>query len=109
MEYKLGVKDRLMLLGVLPAEGALATIRIVNELRLALAMNEAEYADLQVIEGDGQLNWNQAAEAAAGPRAIEIGAKGQEIIRKALGKLDKDEKLAADHISICDIFEYTGD
>ena len=106
MEYNMGIRERLVLLGVLPAEGTLATIRIVNELRQALSPGEAEYADLQMVEGDGQLRWNQEAENAAGPRAIEIGAKGQEIIRDALGKLDKDEKLIADHIAICDLFEY---
>jgi len=109
MEYKLGVKDRLVLGGILPTEGNLVTIRIVNDLRMALGFSEAEYADLQMVESDKQLQWNQAAEAAAGPRAIEIGAKGQEIIRKALGKLDKDEKLLPDHLELCDTFEYTGD
>jgi len=109
MEYQLGVKDRLVLLGVLPPEGNLATIRIVREMREALSFSEAEHADLQMeeVEGGG-IKWNQVGAAAVGPRAFEIGAKGQEIIRAALKKLDKDEKLVADHISLCDIFEYEG-
>ena len=109
MEYQLGVKDRLVLLAILPSESGLASIRIINDMRLSLAPSEAEFNDLQMEQVDENLRWNQTAEEAIGPRAFEIGAKGQEIIRKALEKLDKDEKLVADHLGICDIFEYTGD
>ena len=105
MEYQLGVKDRLMLLNVLPPEGNLATIRIVTELRLALSFSEAEHADLQLVQMEGGgLKWNPNAPS----REFEIGAKGQEIVRAALKKLDDDKKLTTDHIEICDIFEYTG-
>jgi len=109
MEYKLKVKDRLVLAGLLPPEGNLATMRIVHELRMAAGIEEAEFADLQIQEtGDGRLTWSQEQEAIAGPKVIEIGAKGQEIIRAALKKLDDDEKLAADHLDLCDLFEYEG-
>ena len=105
MEYKLGVKDRLVLLGILPPEGNLATIRIVRELREALSFSETEHADLQMVQEDGQIRWE---EGAVPDRPIEIGAKGQEIVRDALAKLDKDEKLTADHLALCDTFEYEG-
>ena len=102
MKYDMGVKERVVLLGVLPAEGRLTTIRIVRELREALSFSEAEHKDLQMKQDGDRLTWTQNAP----PRAIEIGAKGQEIIRAALGKLDADEQLTADHIVICDLFEY---
>ena len=105
MEYDMGVGDRLVLLGILPPEGNLATIRIVRKLREALSFDEAEHADAQIVQDGDMLRWNKDAPA----RAIEIGAKGQEIIRSALGKLDKEEKLAEDHISLCDLFEYVSD
>lgn len=108
MKYDMGIRDRLVLLAVLPRESALATIRIVNDLRLALSPDEAEYKDLQMIEVEGGgVKWSDKAAQAAGPREFEVGAKGQEIIRAALGKLDKDEKLTTEHIAICDLFEYT--
>ena len=108
MEYELGIRDRLVLLAILPAESGLATIRIINDMRLALAPTEAEFGDLQMEQIDTNLRWNVEAEEAAGPRSFEIGAKGQEIVRAALKKLDDDKKLTTDHIEICDIFEYTG-
>ena len=102
MEYKLGVRDRLVLLGSLPPEGNLATIRIVRELRENLSFSEAEHADLQMVEADGQLRWK---EGAIPDRAIEIGAKGQEIIRSALSKLDAEDKIREEHLDLCDLFE----
>ena len=109
MEYKLKVKDRLVLAGLLPPEGNLATMRIVHELRMAVGIDEAEFKDLQIHETeDGRLTWSQEQEAIAGPKSVEIGAKGQEIVRAALKKLDDDEKLAADHLDLCDLFEYEG-
>lgn len=108
MEYKLTVKDRLVLAGLLPETGNLATMRIVHDLRMAVGIDEAEFQDLQIQETDGRLQWSQKQEAIAGPKSIEIGAKGQEIVRAALKKLDDEEKLAADHLELCDMFEYEG-
>ena len=46
MQYTLSVKGRLMLLGILPAEGDLTTIRIVRELREGLSFSETEHKQL---------------------------------------------------------------
>ena len=100
MEYKFGVKDRLMLLGILPPEGNLATIRIVRELREALSFGEAEHGDLQIVQQGEQIAWSAEQEAISGPKAVDIGGKGQEIIREALEKLDKDEKLTDDLLDL---------
>ena len=106
MKYDMGVHERLVLLNILPPEGNLATIRIVREMREALSFSEAEHEDVQIVQADGGgVTWNQDAPS----RDIEIGAKGQEIVREALGKLDKDEKLTADHLELCDLFEYESD
>ncbi len=110
MEYELGVKDRITLAGLLSETGTLATMRIVHELRMSIGIPEAEYLDLQIqeIEG-GRLIWSQEQEAKAGPKSVEIGAKGQELIRDALEKLDKEEKLREEHLDLVDLFEYESD
>jgi len=105
MEYKLTVRDRLVLLSILPAEGNLTTIRILRELRENLSFSEAEHADLQITQTDGQLRWKEGAVPA---RAIDIGPKATEQVREALGKLDKEKKLTADHLDLCDLFEFEG-
>lgn len=106
MEYKIGVRDRLVLLAILPETGNLTTIKIVRELREALSFNETEHADLQMKQDGERLTWEEGAIPA---RTVEVGAKGQEIIRDALGKLDKDATMTADHLDLCDMFEYEGE
>lgn len=102
MRYEMGVRDRLALLSVLPVEGTLTTIRIVRELREALSFGEAEHRDLQMVEEGGQIRWEPQAER---KRGIEIGGKGQEIVRAALRKLDEEGKLREEHVALCDLFE----
>jgi len=106
MQYTLSVKGRLMLLGILPAEGDLTTIRIVRELREALSFSEGEHADLQMQQQDGRIMWQ---EGAVPDKSIDVGPKAAEVIRTALGKLDKDQKLTADHLELVDLFEYEGE
>jgi len=105
MEYALPVKTRLMLLGILPAEGDLTTIRIVRELREGLSFSEAEHKDLQMMQEDNQVRW---AEGAVPEKVLDIGPKAQEVIRAAIKKLDDEKKLVPDHLELCDLFEYDG-
>ena len=105
VEYTLSVKERLVLVAILPPEGDLTTIRIVRELREALSFSEAEHADLQMKQEDNQIRWE---EGAVPNKKLDIGPKAQEVIREALGKLDKDKKLTPDHLELVDLFEYEG-
>lgn len=105
MQMPLTVKDRLVLLNILPETGDLTTIRIVRELREALSFSEAEHADLQMVQDGGMVRW---VEGAIPDKAVDIGPKAGDTIRAALGKLDKEKKLTADHLDLCDLFEYTG-
>ena len=103
MEYTLSVKARLVLLGILPPEGNLTTIRIVRELREGLSFSEGEHKDLQMVQEGQQLRWE---EGAVPDKVLDIGAKGQEVIREAIKKLDDDKKLVPDHLELVDLFEY---
>ena len=105
MEYTLSVKIRLMLLGILPAESNLTTIRIVRELREGLSFSEGEHKDLQMKQEDNQLRWK---EGAVPDKVLDIGPKAQEVIREAIKKLDDDKKLVPDHLELVDLFEYEG-
>ena len=105
MKFDLGVRERLVLLGILPAEGSLATIRIVRELREALSFSEAEHEDLQMKQVDNQIRWE---EGAVPDKKLDIGPKAAEVIRAAIKKLDDEKKLTADHLELVDLFEYEG-
>ena len=105
MEYTLSVKARLMLLGILPAESNLTTIRIVRELREGLSFSEGEHKDLQMVQDGQQLQWQ---EGAVPDKVLDIGPKAQEVIREAIKKLDDDKKLVPGHLELVDLFEYEG-
>ena len=105
MEYTLSVKERLVLVAILPPEGDLTTIRIVRELREGLSFSEAEHEDLQMKQVDNQVRWE---EGAVPNKKLDIGPKAAEVIRKAIKKLDDEKKLTADHLELVDLFEYEG-
>jgi hypothetical protein len=103
MEYKLSIRQRIVLLSILPEQGDLLSLRIVRQLREDLSFSEAEQADCQLVSDAGQVRWK---EGAVPDKAIDIGPKGQEVVRTALKKLDDDKALRLDQLDLCDLFEY---
>jgi hypothetical protein len=97
----LSVAERLILLQALPEEGDLTTIRIVSKLRGDLSFNEDEHAVLAFEATDVGVKWNSDADP---QREYDFGAKARDTIVKALTKLDKDGKLRAEHLTVCDKF-----
>ena len=106
MEYTLSVKARLMLLGILPAEGDLTTIRIVRELREGLSFSETEHKQLKFRQDGSMLQWDEKAKVP--DKELDIGPKALEVIRAAIKKLDDEKKLVPDHLELVDLFEYEG-
>lgn len=105
MQLKAG--ERLTLLMVLPEQGDLTTIRIVDTLRADLSFTEDEHAALEIAvdpEG-GSVRWNGEADTG---REYEFGAKAREVIVKALEKMSSEGKLTAQHLTVCDKFGLEG-
>lgn len=99
------VPERLTMLGLLPpAVGNLLTVKIVHDLRQAIAFSEEDLGILQFEQNDGQLRWKDGI----GPKGIEVGPQVAKIIHDELGKLDKNEKLREDHLTLVEKFEYEG-
>lgn len=99
-KVKLNLFERLVVMGMLPAEGNFATLKIVNELRMELAPSEEEYqkAGLSIMEnGQGvqAKDWNAVKE-----KELKLGETAKGIIVKALKKLDKEMKLKNEHMTI---------
>jgi len=101
---KLTTLERITVLGILPAEGSLVTQRILGKLKAALSFTEAELKELELKELEGRITWNPTKEPEGGTE-IEIGEKATDVILTALKKLDKEEKLVAQHLSVCDKFK----
>ena len=92
---KLNVKERLVLLTLLPAEGNFLTLKVVRKLRESLSFSEEELEAYKFVETNGRTTWNETDRP---PKDVQIGKEGRKLIKKALGKLDKEEKLTEDHV-----------
>lgn len=101
MDIELNVQDRLGLLSLLPREGNLTTLRIVQQLLIELSFSEEEHASLKFQSNDGELRWNEEADQ---PRTIAFGAKAMQIVQSLLGDLNEGGKLRMEHLGLCEKF-----
>ena len=103
-KVKLNLFERIGIMGMLPAEGNFATLKIVNDLRMELAPSEEEYqkAGLSIMEGGKGIeakNWLAVKE-----KELKLGEIAKAIIKDALKKMDEDMKLRNEHMSIYEKF-----
>lgn len=101
MTAKMKLPARLRLLGILPPQGGLATIRLVRDLRERLSLAKREAEGLEVQQGDGTITWNAEKD-----REKEFSFSGFEIelIVASLRKIEKEERLTPDLLALWDQF-----
>ena len=103
---ELNIKQRLMLLQVVPVENVRMTdLRIARELQLKLGFTEEEQQRFGFAQADDRLTWNQEADV---PVDIKIGPRAHVLIQDALKKLDEEQKLTLDHVDIWELFDCDG-
>jgi hypothetical protein len=95
---KLRTFDRLILLNILPTNGDIVTLRVVQELQTALSFTEAEHAALQFETLDsGQVRWKTEADI---EREIPVGSAALGVLRQRLIELNHEHKLRMEHIPL---------
>ena len=94
----LTVMERMLLLGALPKEGDITTIKILHDLKQDLSLPEQELKDLEMkqVPGGG-LKWKREKEV---DKEVEFGPKALEIATDGLKELNKQKKLSEDHLSL---------
>ena len=102
---KLDVRERLVLLSVLPPEGDFITLKVVRKLKENLSFSEDEIKLYKFVQTGANVTWNDKIEQS---KPIEIGTKAKEVIQEALRKLNDDKKLKDDHFSIYEKFVEKG-
>jgi hypothetical protein len=98
---ELNLKERIVLLNVLPRQGDMATVRIVRDLQNSLAPSEDEFKEFEIKQEGTQYSWNEKGMA---PKEIKIGARARQIVVDALTTMDKAKQLTADHLSVYEKF-----
>jgi len=98
----LKIKDRILILSILPKESDILTQRIVKDLKGNLGLNEEDWKEYEIVANPaGGVKWNPDKDKGV---EIEIGEKGKAIICDALKLLDTQKKVTEDFISVFDMF-----
>lgn len=93
---KLTIKDRYILLQLLPQTGTFSTIRAVDKVRKALAPSPEEVKEYKIhdaVTPDGKPTVNWDKELDDKEVDIEIPAAGFEVLKDAMKKMDTEGKL----------------
>lgn|SRR3990167_5215000 len=86
----LSVKERLLILGVLPHEGDVTTLKIIRDLKQSLGFSEDEYKALAFKQTNNQVTWTPQTPAY---KDFLIGEKATDIIVGSLKHLADAKKL----------------
>ena len=106
MKYKLSVKERLVLSGLLPPEGDAVTLKIIRDLQGSLAFSEEEIAATkmsQLDSGDGKsrIVWDTAVSL---DKDVELGPKATSIVVERLESLEKSKRLNMNQFELYERF-----
>lgn len=99
---KLNIKERIILLNIMPEENNFITLKIIRKLKENLSFSEKELKEFEIkINTNNSVTWNVKKEQ---DKEIDIGEKATDIIIEALMELDKNKKLTEQHISLYEKF-----
>lgn len=99
---ELNILERLMLGSILPPQGDIVTLKLVEDLKMAVAFTEEEIADCEIEHEEGRVNWNP--KAAEYFKEIPIGPKTMSLIVGELEKRNEEKTLTAEFISLYEKF-----
>lgn len=102
---ELTILERLMLLGILPAEGSFVTAKILQRLRVAIGFTEEDVEKYNIVSTDTNVTWKNEEE----PVNIPMGKVARAEIVKALEELDRAGKVGARHLSLFEKFGFGDD
>lgn len=98
----LTVKERILLLQVLPKEGDFLTQKIVRDMRSKIGLSEEDWKTYGIhTTPDGRVEWDATKDKGV---EIPFGDKATEIVRDGLKDLDKQKKVTDDFIPLFDKF-----
>lgn len=104
MRVKLSVINRLSLLGLLPNQGDLTTIKIIRELREELSFTPEEHVVINFQpQPDGRLIWNEEALPDKELKFEGIREIILEKVKTQLREMENKGELQLDHLSLYEV------
>lgn len=98
---QLSVRDRIILLSVIPQTGDFLTLKIVRKLGDSLSFSEEEHKLYNFKPVDTGVVWDDSHESV---KDIEIGEKANDIIVNAFKKLNDSKQLKMEHFDLYERF-----
>jgi len=98
----LSVKERLVLLNMLPTSGSFVDLMLYRNLREALQFGPEEMEELSFKVDGGQVNWDP--EAAGEGKEFKLLAHQIVKVGELLQDMDKEKQLTDDHVSLYEKF-----
>jgi hypothetical protein len=98
----LTLKDRILLIQVLPAESDVFSQRIVRDLKAQLGLSEEDWKTYDIVKsGEDGIQWNLKKDIGV---EYSFGVKATEIIVSALNDISKAKKVNGDLLLLFDKF-----
>jgi hypothetical protein len=104
---KFTVRDRILLIGMLPPQGDFRTIKLLRKLREALAFTEIENKDFKIVSSpNGQVTWD--GEKGSAGKEVLVGDVMFEVIVGLLKDMDEKKALTENHVDLYEMFIMAG-
>ena len=104
MDMDFDIKERLVLLQILPVRASYTDIQLIQKIRADLALSEDEQKAIDFKQMAGECRWDDDKEAELGRKTITIGPRALSIINETLVKMDREQKLEASMIGLYERF-----
>jgi hypothetical protein len=101
---KLNVKDRIILLRILPVEGDFRTMKTIMDIRNKLLFSDTEVKDFGLVQENNIYRWDSASETGID---VEISELANDVIVGSLRELDASGKLTAETVPLWEQFVET--
>ena len=105
---KFAVKERILLVGMLPPQGNFQTIKLLRVLREALAFTEQENKDFEIVTNpNGTVNWDGKKGKAT--KEVLVGDVMFNVIQGILKDMDEKKQLTENHVELYEMFIMAGE
>lgn len=101
---KLDIKNRLLLIGMLPQQGSLSEMVDIYDLVRDLKLSDEEKGAISYIENGNYVKWDFDKDP---NKDININSSQMNIIKRAIDKLDKENKISLEMIPLIKIINGT--
>ena len=97
---KLDVKNRLLLIGMLPQQGNLSEMVDIYDLVRDLKLSDEEKGAISYVENGNYVKWDFEKDP---NKDININSSQMKIIKKTIEKLDKENKINLEMVPLIQI------